>query len=115
MLNGYVINHCNNLLIKVYPQQQGVAKNSKSKQTHVGFSMSILVQSRDECAQIKVDFLLVFTIEISLGLLEGNIIMLMHYCPALEIALELLGKYNLEIQIWIFCNCFSRDKDEKKI
>lgn len=28
---------------KVYPQKQGVAKNSKSKQTHVGFSMSILV------------------------------------------------------------------------
>lgn len=35
-----------------------------SKQTHVGFSMSILVQSQDECMQIKVDLLQVFTIEI---------------------------------------------------
>lgn len=47
----------------VFPQAQGVAENSKSKQTHVGFSMSILVQSQDECMQIKADLLQVFPIE----------------------------------------------------
>lgn len=73
-----------------------MAKNSKSKQTHVGFSMSILVQSQDECMQIKADILHVF-FEIWLRLQKRK--MLMHSCPSLRIAPELLGKYYLEIEI----------------
>lgn len=74
MPNGYASNYCSNILEKkVFPQEQGVAKNFKSKQTHVGFSMSILVQSQDECMQIKADFLHVFPITIWLKVEEGNI------------------------------------------
>lgn len=69
-----------------------MAKDSKSKQTHVGFSRSILVESQGAAMQIKNNLLHIFPIEIRLE--DGN----MHYCCALGIALKCLGKFNLEIQ-----------------
>lgn len=71
-----------------------MAKDSKSKQTHVGFSISILVQSQDECMQIKSHILHIFPIEIWLQ--EGSVHM--RDCRGLGIALKLFGKFNLEIQ-----------------
>lgn len=49
-----------------------MAKDSKSKQTHVGFSMSILVESQGASMQIKNNLLHIFPIEIWLE--EGCII-----------------------------------------
>lgn len=111
-LYGYASNHCHDLVInkkKVYPQEQGVAKDSKSKQTHVGFSMSILVESQGACMQIKNNLLHIFPIVIWLE--EGNL----HYCCALGIALKCLGRFSLEIQTKMFCNSFRRDKAATRI
>lgn len=85
---------------KVYPREQGVAKDSKSKQSHVGACLFW----ESHRVQIKNNLLHIFPIVIWLE--EEN----MHFCHALGIALKCVGKFNLEIQTQMFCNSFSRDK-----
>lgn len=81
-----------------------MAKDSKSKQTHVGFGMSILVESQGACMQIKNNLLHIFPIEIWLE--EGNkCIIVVHS----ELPLSALASSILKFKHRCFAT-LSRDK-----